>query len=386
MTKFDFVQTALDPPFDKNVSSLALLPSVGHAASQDSASSSLDLSQLDDLLPASIRNEDALELPSAAHLDSELNLRRLDKIYEYLWLAGRPMPPRPLHYQQAASREIIVVEKMDLHLVWEPNRIYLKPLPRYLLSYNFWSDNLVCKPGCCCPSLVTGSGIDPSNKTPSSAETPCSQPSLPLNSKQQSIGQIDRNLCPQHQLYQCAFGFLLSYVALIQYESDFHIAQSAFLLPETVTWATWKELVRQLLNEKNRKRLPNKRFLFGELRLNRLNMIYGFRFGNLRGYRFGYQTYGTFFQDHLAPIVSFIVYVTIVLTAMQVGLATDRLGENEIFQQASYGFTVFSILSPLVLVGLIFCWFLVLFVNNLFATLSFKKKRLAHNHQPLPTV
>jgi hypothetical protein len=126
------------------------------------------------------------------------------------------MPPRPLHYQQAASREIVVVEKMDLHLVWEPNRIYLKPLPRYLLSHSFWRDHLVCKPGCCCTHPAAGSGTDASNKAPSLTEKPYPLSSSPLNSKQQSIGRIDEKLCSEHQLHQCAFGFLLSYVALIQ--------------------------------------------------------------------------------------------------------------------------------------------------------------------------
>lgn len=42
-----------------------------------------------------------------------------------------------------------------------------------------------------------------------------------------------------------------------------------------------------------------------------------------------------------------IIYVTIVLTAMQVGLATTELSTNDSFNRASYGFTVFSILGPL---------------------------------------
>ena len=35
------------------------------------------------------------------------------------------------------------------------------------------------------------------------------------------------------------------------------------------------------------------------------------------------------------------------LTAIQVGLAKDRLQTNTPFQQASYGFTVFAILEPI---------------------------------------
>jgi hypothetical protein len=296
------------------------------------------------------------------------------------------MPPRPLHYQRAASREIVVVERIDMHLVWEPNKIYLKPLPRYLLSHKFWKENLICKPTCSCAGSTTRSATDPSNNKPSAAKKPSPQLSPPLHSKQQTTGQVSGRICQQHQLYDCAYGLLSSYVALIQYESDFRIAQSAFLLPETVTWTIWKRLVRQLLDEKNGKRLPNKRFFFGELRLNRLNMIYRVRFGNLRGYRLGYQTYGSFFVDNLAPIVSIITYMVVVLTAMQVGLATDRLGGNDIFQGASYGFTIFSILFPPFFIALFFCWFLTLFVNNVFATLSFKKKRLTYNHRSQSSV
>ena len=262
----------------------------------------------------------------------------------------------------------MVVEKMDLHLVWERNRMYLKPLPRYLLSHSFWMDNLICKPRCRCAPLATRSETDP------------------LNSNPRSIGHSDMDICLEHQLYQCALGFLLSYVALIQYESDFRIAQSAFLLPESVTWVAWKELVRQLLHKKNHGNISNKRFLFGELRLDRLNMIYRFLFGYSRGYRFEYQTYGSFLQDNLAPIISFIAFLAIVLTAMQVGLAIDRLGKNEIFQRASYGFTVFSLLSPTVFITLILIRLPVFFIGNLFATLSFKKKRLADNHQSQSTV
>ncbi|KAI1385836.1 uncharacterized protein F4822DRAFT_414280 [Hypoxylon trugodes] len=46
------------------------------------------------------------------------------------------------------------------------------------------------------------------------------------------------------------------------------------------------------------------------------------------------------------------VFIALVLTAMQVGLATDRLKYDERFQQASYGFTVFAILGPLGAFGL----------------------------------
>lgn len=58
------------------------------------------------------------------YLSKELNIDRLDVIYQWLWVVGRPMPPRPLHYQTILSRNIIVTEQMDLHLTWSKGRIY----------------------------------------------------------------------------------------------------------------------------------------------------------------------------------------------------------------------------------------------------------------------
>lgn len=58
--------------------------------------------------------------------------------------------------------------------------------------------------------------------------------------------------------------------------------------------------------------------------------------------------YGAFFHDHFAWLASATVYIAVVLTAMQVKLATEALSHNRAFQSASYGFTVFSILGLLV--------------------------------------
>ncbi|KAF2457806.1 hypothetical protein BDY21DRAFT_414808 [Lineolata rhizophorae] len=245
--------------------------------------------------------------PDFEFLHGELNVERLNKVHNLLWLAGRPMPPRPLHYQRASGREIVITEQMSLHLLWGHGKMYLKPIPRYLLDYAFWRDKIQCS---------------------------------------------------QRQLYGCALGFLLSYVALIQYESDFHIAQEHRLVPPNLSFARWRAFVKSLLADRSSTYVDvNERYLFGELRLNRLNLIYRFALGSWRGYVYPYQQYSQFFIDNLTPILSFIGYVAIVLTAMQVGLATDRLAGNIHFQRVCYGFTVFSILGPPALVGFVFCRF-----------------------------
>lgn len=83
-------------------------------------------------------------------LASELSVNRLNDIYGHLWLAGLPMPPRPLHYQIVLQREITICEKMHMHLVWGDRRIFLKPIPRFLLSSAFWKIHLECAQGCTC--------------------------------------------------------------------------------------------------------------------------------------------------------------------------------------------------------------------------------------------
>ncbi|KAI9814869.1 MAG: hypothetical protein M1832_005671 [Thelocarpon impressellum] len=45
----------------------------------------------------------------------------------------------PLHKQLARSRNLVVAEDPGLHLVWAFERIYVKPMPEYLLSHAFWS-------------------------------------------------------------------------------------------------------------------------------------------------------------------------------------------------------------------------------------------------------
>ncbi|KAL6409901.1 uncharacterized protein AUP68_06303 [Ilyonectria robusta] len=274
------------------------------------------------LLPASYRinnDEGKSDIVSASSADAkdDLSVKRLNDIHGWLWLAGRPMPPRPLSYQQASSREIILNEKADMHLVWAiPRRIFLKPIPRYLLDYHFWQDNLAT----------------------------------------------------QEDFYRCAFGFLLSYAALIQYESDFLIAKEKHLIPENLTWESWIDFVKQLLNSRVDNRV-NIRYRYGELRLSRLNKILWMH-GYLRGYSFPYQTYEEMFTTNLAPIAAATVYIALVLTAMQVGLATPQLGDNDAFQRVSYGFTIFSILAPVGFVLIAVLLLLLLFFYNWTATVD----------------
>ncbi|KAJ5458451.1 hypothetical protein N7475_009839 [Penicillium sp. IBT 31633x] len=309
------------------------------------------------LLPASARTTDhRLTSPIEeihTFLKKDLLVNKLNKIDRYLWLAGQLTPPKPLNYQIAISREITVDERIDMHMVWEPSqRIHLKPLPRYLLDFRFWDSHLVCKEPCC-----------------ASVSDDTTQ---------------ERKHCTM-ELYKCALGFLSSYMALIQFESDFFIAQSYHLIPNNITWEIWLKLNQELLaNDAINPANINSRYWFGELRLSRLNKIYAIRYaGVFRGYQFTYQTYGELFYDYLTPLTAATIYVALVLTAMQVGLATNRLGISSPFQDASYGFTVFAILGPLIGVLLVGIIGGLAFAKSLLGSWKFNRQQFALNEQSI---
>lgn len=159
----------------------------------------------------------------AEFLQHELSISKLDEIVPWLYLAGRPMPPRHLGYQAVLRREIVLSEKMDLHLVWKNKRIFIKPLPKYLLIDEIWTEFL---------SKATGGASS-------------------------------------DQLAACARGFILSYCALISFESDFLLAQHIGLIPQEIEWSKWRIWTKEVLEScpPGNSRAVARRFWYGELRL-----------------------------------------------------------------------------------------------------------------------
>ena len=272
------------------------------------------------------------------YLSNDLDVDGLNKVHKHLWLAGLPRCARPLHHQLMIDRKIMITERADLHLLWHDDRLYLKPLADYLLSYSIWEVAL----------------------------------------------QKDQVLSEN------AKGFLLSYLWLIRQKSDFLIAQSENLVSNDLTWERWTKFSTAIF--------PNiasasfegisPRYLYGELRLGRVNLVYrlcrktrSFK-TFIRGHFYGYHTYASFIGQNFAWVLTVIVYITIVLTAMQVGLATTELSGSQVFNRASYGFTVFSIMAPL---GIIFGLLLVLLVLIVY-NLDYAIKERSSTHRKFSTV
>ncbi|KAH7082881.1 hypothetical protein BKA63DRAFT_539914 [Paraphoma chrysanthemicola] len=271
-------------------------------------------------------------------LRTELSVGELDNILKHLWFAGVRRPPTQLHHQIAMGRQIALVDRLDLHLVWADNgTLYVKALPRFILEPSFWKTHLECLPGCECQL--------PGQK--STAMATCMK-----------------------EPRQAALGLLYSYTCLVSSESDYFVAIEKHLLPletdgSTITWKRWKELAREL--HKNVRLCDvHARFHRGELRLSRLNAINRITNVSLfRPYLRSWHNYSTYFRDNLTWVATATIFAAFVLTAMQVGLATERLGKNTGFQRASYGFTVFSLVGPICFVLLM----ALIAVVNLFVDL-----------------
>lgn len=240
----------------------------------------------------------ARELP--LFLQSQLEPWKIDRIYDYLWFArDRILRARSLHRHLVARQQIVLTESPSEHLVSDYSVIFVKPLPEYLLSYDFWELHLSRDP----------------------------------------------------VLHSNACGLLLSYTWLVAYKTDFDIARETHLLPEGLTWNAWTALAADFLDylDASETQLVSRRYLYGELRMSRVNYIYKllpslwFTHNPMRGFMPTSMWNGSFAERNVGRLLGVFVFFSLVLSAMQVGLATGRLGDEPAFVSTANGFVVASL-------------------------------------------
>ncbi|KAK0631453.1 hypothetical protein B0T14DRAFT_501707 [Immersiella caudata] len=270
--------------------------------------------------PAAIPVVDDLVRPVddlKTYLQADLVPHKLDFIYRHLHLAGRPRFARPLHRQKLLGRTITITEDVSEHLVWHHSRIFIKPLPAYLLDHGFWTDNL----------------------------------------------------CEDLNLHQAACGFLLSYAWLVSRESDFRLARDEMhLLPNALEWETWAAFMTSFTGHIDTKTLHQvaRRYEYGELRLSRLNKIYRYMpiAFSTKNFVAGFLSPSTWYQELFRQsfgwLLAVFAFFSVSLSGLQVGLATNHLGQDGDFHEASYGFTVFSLVTLAAsVVAMMFTWVLL---------------------------
>ncbi|KUL81415.1 hypothetical protein ZTR_10223, partial [Talaromyces verruculosus] len=174
----------------------------------------------------------------------------------------------PLHRQKVKGRQIVITEDPRLHLVWIDNRIFLKPLPRYLTSYAFWD-------------MVMS---DPSKHGVTV------------------------------KLRKAAIGYLRTYFYLIRYESDLRIAQdpAVGLVPADVTWSQYCRFSAHFDDITDDE--VSGRYHYGEIRLTRLNYYAPFLLGKSHYQRVDYQ-YRAYFARIQGPVISAFAFFSILLNS-----------------------------------------------------------------------
>jgi hypothetical protein len=265
-------------------------------------------------------------LPS--YLRSELVTPKLNKMFPYLWLVTTQSSAHvtQIHAQRVRGRSIIIAENPELHLVWIESRLFLKPIPPYLLSHAFWRVHLA----------ADGPGAG--------------------------------------DLRPAALGYMRSWSHLVKHESDFRLAQEEHLIPDGVTWPAFSALIAGFARVADEDVSP--RYQYGEMRLSRLNLWARVALGKWVFQKVAWQ-YSEVFGRYYAPVLFVFGILSVILSAMQVGSQT-RPDWSE-FLSASAWFAVVCLLF-MALVILIFAGVLIgMLLNELIFALRARIKARSIN-------
>lgn len=242
-------------------------------------------------------------------LQTELTCPTITSLYPHMhWVAKRSgMHIDALHNNFVKSREVVITEDPELHLIWHKKVIWMKPLPLWLLDEEFRNKYI-----------------------PKNTET----------------SQKDSVKCARHD----ATGFIRSYTRLVRHESDFRIAQEKNLISkDRISFADFQLLTRPFRDKGDDE--VSQRYHYGQIRLSRLNWAIRFFQPSVRRYhgtlgRLYYQQLywdtGAFVQASIAPFIFIFGSLSVILSSMQVALAVETNPQNE-WDTFSWTSWVFSI-------------------------------------------
>lgn len=273
-------------------------------------------------------------------LQQELETPDLNRLSPYLWLVAKQDSAHvsSLSHQIVRGRQIVITENPELHLVWIYDRVYIKPIPKYLLSHAFWDFYLM------------------------SQDSPIPEPL-------------------RQDITKAAQGFLRSYAYLIQHKSDFLLAQDANhrLVPEKVSHSDFIRFITEFEHIPDLAVSP--RYAFGELRLTRLNFwakvfLRRFTFQKVHG------QYSAYFARFYGPILFVFGVFSVALNSMQVALAVQPLIQLSdswiVFAQLARAFAICTLLCVALVVLFLVSVMLVLCIREtLYATRDLYLKRIS---------
>lgn len=121
----------------------------------------------------------------------------------------------------------------------------------------------------------------------------------------------------------------------------------------------------------------DRRYRYGELRLTRLNALTRFlpRKWTVRKLVYGHMSFSTryraFFDTNFGWLLATFAYISVILSALQVGLGTELLVRSVVFQSMSYVLSVAALVAAFASVVWLMVVFLVLLVYHLSSTYVF---------------
>ena len=269
----------------------------------------------------------------SSYLSTDLETQLLDELYDRLWLVARKSGDSidALHVQKIRGRTIIPCEDPRLHLVWQHGKIFVKPIPAYLLNHEFWSTYL-------CHPLT------------SEANTTKANTELAALNTNRSV----------------AIGFLRSYAFLVKHQLDFIVAKEAHLIPHELDWIRWSKFMHSFCFIEEEQ--VAKRYHYGQLRISRLNWI-------VRLFQPQHASNGWFYEvphwsvlEYITratiPLLFLFASVSLALSSMQVALSVppdalwfrppDRSGLSYM-SRAFWVFSVAIVVLSAVIWLLLFC-------------------------------
>ncbi|KAF2657092.1 hypothetical protein K491DRAFT_655524 [Lophiostoma macrostomum CBS 122681] len=239
----------------------------------------------------------------------ELETPTLDNLSKYLWWWASKSGDHvdALHKQIVKGRNIVISEDPGLHLLIHRDKIYLKPIPSFLLNYNCWQKEILAV-----------------HQSPNQ-----STPGVPM---------------PPSDVAKMAVGFLRSYSHLIIHQSDFRIAQDQHLIPKDFEYYTFMEHIALYRQFDDTHCMP--RYAFGQLRLSRIN--WAMRLcgpfcvaSKIRPYFYYHETkwsISEFLSQYQTQAVVITIFLGLALAAQQVGIAAKE--KDDAFSSACYNFAV----------------------------------------------
>lgn len=250
---------------------------------------------------------------------------RLNGFSPFLWLVGRPDSAHvaSLTHQIVRGRRIILTDDPELHLVWIRDRVFIKPLPDYMLSYAFWDYFLR-------GDMSTAMGMS-----------------------------------QQKRLYHSLSGFVRTYSHLVRRRSDYDLARHPDhrLIGKNIHFSDLIQLL-EAMERRVQDQDVSPRWRYGELRLSRLNFWTRVL---LKHHNFAkvYGQYSDYVAHFYAPILFLFGVLSVILNAMQVGLSLHQPNAGgEYLELLSRVSRVFVPLS-LFVVAVAIAWFLVAVVTTI---------------------